>query len=93
MARIEMEGFEEGTEVVRVYLAATLEEAQAVEDALDAAGFEFAIELETFASPTALGSNQPRRGAGFWVTADNLAACADALERGGHLRGLVDRGS
>ena len=52
-----------------------------------------ASELETFTSPTALGSTQPRRGAGFWVTADDLAACADALERGGHLRGLVDRGS
>lgn len=91
MARIGMDDFEEGTEIVRVYLAAALAEARAVEDALEAAGFRFAIEIETFASPTALGSNQPRRGAGFWVSAADLAACADALERAGHLRGLVQR--
>ncbi len=91
MARIDMEEFDEGTEIVRVYLAATLAEAQAVEDALEEAGVEFAIEVETYASPTALGSNQPRRGAGFWVEASVVAACAGALERAGHLRGLVDR--
>jgi hypothetical protein len=92
MARIDMEGFDEGTEIVRVYLAATLAEAQAIEDALDAAGFEFAIEVETIASPAALGASPPRRAAGFWVTAGDLDACADALARAGHLRGLVDRG-
>ncbi|WP_242341418.1 MULTISPECIES: hypothetical protein [Anaeromyxobacter] len=91
MARIDMEDFVEGTEIARVYLAATLEEAQAVEAALEDAGFEFAIELETFASPTALGSNQPRRGAGFWVEASAATACIGALERAGHLRGLAER--
>ncbi len=92
MARIDMDGFEEGTEIVRVYVAATLAEAQAIEDALEAADFRFAIEVEAIASPAVLGSSPPRRVAGFWVTAGDLDACADALARGGHLRGLVDRG-
>ncbi len=91
MARIQMESFEEGTEIVRVYLAATLAEAQAVERTLEAAGVDFAVEVETFASPTALGSNAPRRGAGFWVAEGALDPAADALERAGRIAGLVHR--
>lgn len=87
-----MEAFEEGTEIVRVYLAATLREAEAVERALGLAGVEFAVEVEEFASPTALGSNALRRGAGFWVREGALDAAAGALERAGHRSGLVDRG-
>jgi hypothetical protein len=86
-----MESFEEGTELVRVYLAAALDEARRIEEALGAAEVEFAVEVEEFASPTALGSNQPRRGAGFWVREGELDRAADALERGGHRAGLVRR--
>ncbi len=91
MARIPMEAFEEGSGIVRVYLAATLAEAQSVEGALAAAAIDFAVEVETFASPTALGSNAPRHGAGFWVAEALLEAAADALARAGHLAGLVER--
>jgi hypothetical protein len=86
-----MEAFEEGTEIVRVYLAATLAEARAIEGALDLAGVEFAVEVEEFASRTALGSNLARRGAGFWVREADLERAAQVLERGGHLAGLMDR--
>lgn len=92
MGRIPMESFEEGTEIVRVYLAASLREAQEVERALSAAGLEFAVEVEEFASPTALGSNAARRGAGFWVREALLDGAADALQGAGCLAGLVDRG-
>jgi hypothetical protein len=91
MARIGMEGFRDGTEIVRVYLAARLEEAQAVERALDEAGVSYGVEVEEFVAPTALGSSAPRRGVGFWVDADALAAGADALQRAGLLAGLVER--
>lgn len=91
VARIPMEAFEEGTEIVRVYLAATLAEAQAAERALDVAGVEYAIELEDFASPTALGSNAARRGVGVWVRAPLLDAAADALAGAGCRAGLVVR--
>ena len=91
MARVPMESFEEGTELVRVYLAAKLDEARLVEEVLGAEGVEFAVEVEEYASPTALGSNQARRGAGFWIREGELDRAADALERGGHLAGLVER--
>ena len=94
MARVPMESFEEGTEIVRVYLAASIAEAQRIEDALGDAGVDFAVEVEEFAFPTtlgkALGSTQ-RRGAGFWVRDGDLERAATALERGGHVAGLVDR--
>jgi hypothetical protein len=92
MARVPMESFEEGTEIVRVYLAASLREAESVERALAGAGVDFAVEVEEFASPTALGSNALRRGAGFWVREGALETAVEALRGAGHLAGLVDRG-
>lgn len=87
-----MESFEEGTEIVRVYLAATLGEAQGVEGVLAEAGVEFAVEVEEFATRTALGSGGVRRGAGFWVREPLLDGAIDALERAGCVAGLVVRG-
>lgn len=92
MARIPMESYADGTEIVRVYLAVTLDEAQAAESALSRAGVDYAVEVEAFASPTALGSSSERSGAGFWVEDDLLDAAAIALERAGCVAGLVDRG-
>lgn len=89
MPRVLMESFEEGTEIVRVYMAARLDEAQAVERALDAAGLDYGVEVEEFVAPTALGSSAPRRGVGFWVEAAAVDACAGTLERAGLVTGLV----
>ncbi len=91
MARIPMESWAEGTEIVRVYLAVSLDEAQRVEGELSRAGVDYAVEVEPFASPTALGANATRSGAGFWVEDGTLDHAADALERAGCRAGLVDR--
>ncbi len=91
MSRIPMEAFEDGTEIVRVYLAARLDEAQAVERALDAAELSYGVEVEDFVAPSALGSSAPRRGVGFWVEEAAVARCAGALERAGLVAGLVQR--
>lgn len=90
MARIPMDAFEEGTEIVRVYLAATQAEAQAIEGALDALGIPYAVEVETIAVGGLLSGGE-RRCAGFWVREGEVDPCADALERAGHVRGLVER--
>jgi 2-methylcitrate dehydratase PrpD len=92
MPRQPMHLFGEGTEVVRVYLAATLEEAQQAERALDAAGVTYAVEAETFVARTILGSGAPRQGAGVWLLEADLDAACAALTRAGLVRGLVDRG-
>jgi hypothetical protein len=86
-----MESFEEGTALVRVYLAASLDEARGVEDALAATGVEFAVEVEEVSGRSLFGWLQSRRGAGFWVRETELDRAAGALERGGHLSGLVKR--
>jgi hypothetical protein len=86
-----MESFEEGTEIVRVYLAATLREAQEVEDALSAANVDFAVEVEELSSPNTLGLKATRSAAGFWIRGEELDRSADALERAGHRAGLVRR--
>jgi hypothetical protein len=86
-----MESFEEGTEIVRVYLAATLREAQAVEGALTAASVDFAVEVEELSSPNTLGLEATRQAAGFWIREEELDRAADALERAGQRSGLVRR--
>jgi hypothetical protein len=92
VARIPMDSFEEGTEIVRVYLAASLAEAQEAERVLSAAGVEYAVEVEVLASRNVLGLGTTRRGAGLWVRETVLVEAADALERAGCVTGLVDRG-
>jgi hypothetical protein len=86
-----METFEEGTELVRVYLAATLREATAVEDVLCAGEVDFAVEVEALASSNALGLRTERQAAGFWIRLEDLDRAAGALERAGQLSGLVRR--
>jgi len=86
-----MDEYQEGAEIVRVYLAATLAEAQQVERALDAAGFRYAVEVEPFSAASAFTLGATRRGAGFWVLAGDLDASADALDRAGLVQGLVLR--
>ena len=92
MARQRMERFGEGTELVRVYLAASLDEAQQAEAALDGAGLTYAVEVEPFLASTILGSNSPRQGAGFWLLEADLDAACAALTGARLVRGLVDRG-
>jgi hypothetical protein len=91
VAHVPMESFEEGTEIVRVYLAATLREASAVEDALSAAEVDFAVEVEQLSSSDALGLRATRQAAGFWIRADDLDRAVGALERAGQRAGLVRR--
>jgi hypothetical protein len=90
MARIGMDDFTEGTEIVRVYLAASLREAEAVEHALEDAGVDYAPETETYEARSALGSRS-RTGVGFWVVGSGVDAAADALARAGLVKGLVER--
>jgi len=92
MPRQPLELFGEGTEVVRVYFALGLEEAQRAEAALDAVGLTFAVEVEEVGGRTLFGFGRPRRGAGVWIREAELDAACTTLEGGGLVKGLVDRG-
>lgn len=92
MPRQPMHQFGEGTEVIRVYLAATLDEALEAERALDGVGISYAVEAETFVARTILGSGAPRQGAGIWLLEADLDAACAALTQAGLVKGLVDRG-
>lgn len=90
MPRVAEDAFDEGTEIVRVYLAATLSEARSVERELDGVGVEFLAEPEQYGAPSSLGA-RVRTGVGFWVIEAALDAAAGALERAGLVAGLVQR--
>ncbi|HSN90352.1 MAG TPA: hypothetical protein VLS93_03915 [Anaeromyxobacteraceae bacterium] len=91
MARIAMDDFLEGQEIVRVYLAAALEEARRVEEVLDRAGISFGVEVETYTRTSFLVGGSARSGAGFWVDLSAADEAIDALEAAGLLRGLAER--
>jgi len=92
MPRQQMHQFGEGTEVVRVYMAGALDEAQQAERALDGAGLTYAVEVETFDARTFLGIGSRRQGAGIWLLESDLDAACAALTSAGLVKGLVDRG-
>lgn len=86
-----MEDFTEGTEIVRVYLAVGLEEAGAVERALDGAGVEYGVELEEVVRADGFGLRATRNAAGFWIREDALDAAEAALVAAKLEKGLVLR--
>jgi hypothetical protein len=91
MPRVDMESFEEGTEIVRVYLAVRLGEATRVEHVLDAAGVDYGVEVEPVIAADGLGLRTERNAAGFWVAGAAVEPAATALEKAGLVLGLVKR--
>ncbi len=90
MPRVTEESFEQGSEIVRVYLAGSRREARSVEQTLDALGVNYLAEPEPYTARWALGS-RVRTGVGFWVATEALEPAAAALERAGLRSGLVER--
>lgn len=89
MARVAMDDFEEGTELLRVYLASSLAEARKVEAALDAADLDYVVEVESFTTRSVLAGFFARKGAGFYVLKEQARACVELLGRAGLVKGLV----
>jgi hypothetical protein len=89
--RIDLATLDEGTPIVRVYLALKLDEATRVERALDGAGVEYGIEVEPIVQPDGLGLRTERNAAGFWIEEGALDLAEAALRSSGLLAGLVMR--
>ncbi len=90
MPRVTEDAFEEGTEIVRIYLAASLGEAESVERVLEGIGLDYLAEAEQFGAPSSLGA-RVRTGVGFWVAQASVDPAAGALEGAGLTAGLVKR--
>ncbi len=91
MARIDFRDFEEnGQEVARVYLAATLDESRRVEEALEAAGLLYAVQVEPFATMNLFGASGRATGAAFYVLEAEAGAAVATLRGSGLSAGIVD---
>lgn len=89
MAQVAMDNFLEGTEIVRVYLAAGLMEARRVETTLDLAGISYGVELEALVGSDGLGLRQEHPAAGFWVDLAVVKTAYEALLKAELVSGLV----
>jgi hypothetical protein len=84
MGRIESEDLPDPE---RIFIAARLREALAVEELLTAAGIEYAVQVEAFARSLFFGV---RHGAAFYVASPDAARCRAFLVEQGHGRGVVE---
>ena len=91
MARQPIAAFGEGVELVRVYLAARVDEAERAERALAAAGVTFGVEVERLPIRNLFGLGAARTCVGLWIREEELDAAAGALEAAGLRAGLVER--
>jgi hypothetical protein len=71
----------------RIYLAATVREAKAVEEWLTAAGIDYAVEVEPCGRSFLFGS--VRMGAAFYVDPSHASYCREHLAASG-LRRVVE---
>ena len=85
MARIEPEAL---SDPERIYIAGSLRMALRMEDWLDAAGVDYAVQVEPFARSLLFGSL--RMGAAFYVRSSQAAYCRTQIEAAGFGGGVVE---
>ena len=89
MARVESEALVD-RDLVEVFIARTLDEAQRVEELLTDRGVDYDVQVELFGR-TLLGS--PRYGAMFYVIVSHAQYCRSALAAAGLKQGIVEEES
>ncbi len=87
MARLDSEAFLD-KEVSRVYIAASVAEAERVEKALTDEGFEFMVEIEPFTKAVLGIFPQEYSGAAFYVLSGQAAPARKILSAAGLRAGL-----
>ncbi len=85
MGRIDIENFSD-KDVSRIFIAASIKEAESAEDILTQNGIEYAISLEPFMQGI-LGSE--RDGIAFYVLSEQAPYCRDLLESKGLSSGII----
>ena len=88
MARVAIDDFGD-KEVVRIYLAARLSEAQGVEAELTTHSIDYAVEVEPYWATVVLWVSE-YAGAAFYVIADQADLCCNILRQAGICAGLME---
>ena len=89
MARLDIEDFA-GKELVRVYIAGRVSEAERVEDALARHGVDYAVDIEPFLRRVLGLFTSEYAGAAFYVSAGQAAFARSTLLAAGLTQGIAD---
>jgi len=90
MAKVAFEDFEDGEEVVRIYLARELSEAKRAEAVLTKKGIEYAVEVEPYVTAMSNILSSEYKGAAFYVVADQGEFCRRILSEAGLTPGIME---
>ena len=85
MGRIDIEDFSD-KDISRIFIAASIKEAESAEDTLTQNGIDYAISLEPFMQGI-LGSE--RDGIVFYVLSEQALYCRELLESKGLSSGII----
>lgn len=86
MGRIEFDKFS-NPEIIRIYIAKNVKEAEKIEKLLTDNDIDYAISLEPFLPPSLLQSE--RMGAAFYVQSAQETLCRQLITDGGLRAGLI----
>jgi len=89
MARLDLDDFA-GRELVRVYIAGRVSEAENVESALTERGIDYAVDIEPFLKSSLGLFTSAYAGAAFYVLSGQAALARTVLAAAGLNQGLAD---
>ncbi len=89
MSRVDIEDLSKSEkDITRIFIAASLNEAQNVEEILTGNGINYAVTIEKFVRFGLFPSEIP--GAAFYVLSGQGSFCRDLLRRKGLLSGIIE---
>ncbi len=90
MGRVDIEDLSgDEKEITRIFIAASLNEAQSVEEILTGHGVDYAVNIEKYVRFGLFPSEIP--GVGFYVLSGQGSFCRDLLRREGLLSGIIEQ--
>jgi len=87
MGRIDIEGFS-GKNISRIFIAASIREAECVEEILSREGIEYALEIEAYFK-TGLLTGSELNGVAFYTLSTQAPYCRNLLELEGLSSGVT----
>jgi len=88
MSRVAIDEFS-GGEVIEVYVAGRLAEAQLIEELFNGHTVEYVVNLESYLAGTVFGVSE-YAGAAFYVSVEQAKFCRRILREAGFEAGMID---